>query len=341
MNENSRNRGSTAVSWLETEPMTALLLANRPLEVRGRYVEFLRKAFPDVVVTDAGARAPREQLAEAQVLITEPTSVNEDLLREAPALRWVHMLTSGTDGVEGLRSLPPEAVLTNTRGIHAAAMSEAALMAILALSRDLPRAIRNQALHVWERWPSALLEGKTVGILGLGAIGRALAVKCSALGMRVAGISRTKRAVASVDAVYGWSEIREVVTRFDFVVSLLPSNADTRGVIDRELLAAMKRTAYLVNLGRGDTIDEVALVEALRTRRIAGAALDVFSEEPLPLAHPFWELDNVLVTPHLGGAFDGYVERALPIIETNMRAFLRGDLSSMVNVVCRRSDLAP
>lgn len=315
-------------------PVNTLLLANRPREVRRQYVERLRAAFPELRVTLAGdPPALRRQVAEAQVLITEPTSIDEDLLREGTGLRWIHALTSGTDGIVDLEALRADVLLTSTRGIHAAAMSEAALMAMLALSRDLPRAIRNQAHRVWVRWPAALLDGKTVCILGVGEIGAALAAKCRALGMRVVGISRTKRVIAGVDETYAWSEVNGVLARCDFVVSLLPSSPDTRCLVGRDLLASMKPGAYLVSLGRGDVIDDEALVEALRADRLAGAALDVFREEPLPVAHAFWELDNVLVTPHLGGVFDGYVERAWPILERNMRAFLSGDIDVMVNIV--------
>lgn len=313
---------------------SALVLVNRPTEVRRQYIERLRAAFPDVRVTLAEEPSVlRRQIAEAQILVTEPTSVEESLLRDAVELRWIHAVTSGTDGIAELESLRSEVMLTSSRGVHTGAMSEAALMAMLALSRDLPRAIRNQARRVWARWPAALLEGKTVGILGVGAIGVALAEKCRALGMHIVGFSRARRVISGLDEVRLWTELHCVLGRCDFVVSLLPSSPETRGVIGRELLESMRPSAYLINLGRGDVVDDEALVEALRSGRIAGAALDVFREEPLPASHPFWGLDNVIVTPHLGGAFEGYVERAWPIIETNMRAFLRGDLDAMVNIV--------
>ena len=252
---------------------------------------------------------------------------------EAPHLKWIHALTTGTDGIDDLPSLRPDVLLTSTRGIHGASMSEAALMAMLAMSRDFPRAVRNQDRHVWERWPARLLEGRTVGIVGVGLIGAALAPKCKALGMTVVGVDPVQRSVPGVDRMVAWEQIGQVIGELDFVVLFVPSSASTRGIVNRELLAAMKPTAFLVNLGRGEVIDDEALIRTLREGGIAGAALDVFRAEPLAPDHPYWSLENVIITPHLGGAFDEYPDRALPIIRENMRRFLAGDTANMINLV--------
>jgi phosphoglycerate dehydrogenase-like enzyme len=214
-------------------------------------------------------------------------------------------------------------------------MSEAALMAMLALSRNLPAVLRNQERHLWERPTVTLLDGKTVGIFSLGLIGATFAPKCKAMGMKVIGVDPLQPRVPEADRVLGWDEGRRAVGEMDYVVSFVPSMPQTRGVLDASFFAAMKPTAYFINLGRGDVVNESALIDALRSNRIRGAALDVFRPEPLPADHPYWTLPNVIITPHLGGVFDEYPKRAMPILEENLRRYLAGDFENMVNRVKR------
>lgn len=314
--------------------VNVLILLNHPEPVRKQYYEGIRAKFPELTVNMVDHHSKvGPHIASAQVLLTYGMSMADHVLSEANHLRWIHALTTGTDGIDNLPSLRPEVLLTSTHGIHGAPMSEAALMAMLALNRDFARAIRNRDRQAWERWPARLLEGKTVGIFGVGLIGAALAPRCKALGMTVVGVDPIQRSVPGVDRMVAWEEVLQVIGDLDFVVLFVPSLPSTRGMINLEFLAAMKPTAYLVNLGRGDVIDDEALTRILKEGRIAGAALDVFREEPLPQDHPFWSLRNIIITPHLGGAFDEYPERALPIIHENMRRFLAGDTDNMLNVV--------
>ena len=314
--------------------LSVLILMSQPERARKQYYDGIRTQFPGftVNVVDHHSKVG-PHIASANVLLTYGTSMADHVLSEAPHLGWIHALTTGTDGIDDLPSLRPEVVLTSTRGIHGAPVSEAALMAMLALNRDFPRAVRNQDRRTWERWPARLLEAKTVGIFGVGVIGAMLAPKCKALGMTVVGVNRTQRSVTGVDRMVAWDQVPQVIGDLDFVVLFVPSSPGTRGIINVDFLEAMKPTAYLINLGRGDVLDDEALIRFLKDGRIAGAALDVFREEPLPQNHPFWSLDNIIVTPHLGGAFDEYPARALPIIQENMRRFLAGDTNSMINVV--------
>ena len=314
--------------------VSVLILLDHPEPVRKQYYEGIRAKFPELTVNLVDHHSKiGPYIASAQVLLTYGMSMADHVLSEATQLRWIHAITTGTDGIENLPSLRPEVLLTSTRGIHGAPMSEAALMAMLALSRDFPRAMRNRNRRAWERWPARLLEGKTVGIFGVGLIGAALAPRCKALGMTVVGVDPIRRDVPGVDRMVAWDEVLQVVGELDFVVLFVPSSPSTRGMIDLEFLAAMKPTAYLINLGRGDVVDDDALIRILKEGRIAGAALDVFREEPLPQDHPYWSLENIIITPHLGGAFDEYPKRALPIIQENLRRFLAGDTDNMINVV--------
>lgn len=315
-------------------PVRVLLLMTQPELIRSQYLAGFRERFPDLKVDLVEHHSKVEPyIRTADVLMAYGTVMADHVLQKAPKLKWIHALTTGTDGIDNLPSLRPEVLLTSTRGIHGAPMSEAALTAMLALSRDLPRAIRNRERRAWERWPARLLEGKTVGIFGVGLIGGALAPKCKALGMNVVGVDPVRTSAPGVDRMVPWEQAVKVAGELDFIVLFIPSSSGNRGIIGADLFGAMKPSSYLINLGRGDVLDEDALVVALNDKRIAGAALDVFREEPLPAEHPLWALDNVLITPHLGGAFDEYPRRAFPIIEENMRRFLAGDTQNMINLV--------
>jgi D-2-hydroxyacid dehydrogenase (NADP+) len=314
-----------------------LILLSLPEPVRNQYRERLQAAFPPLKIDVVDHRSKvGPYIGEADALITFTPMMSDEVVRAAPRLRWIQTLGTGVDNLVDLPSLGKNVVVTNIHGIHGAPVSEAALAAMLALARGLPRTVRAQDRNEWLRWPPPqLLARKTVGIFGIGVIAETLAPKCKAFGMTVIGISSAKRPVAGFDRVHGRDELIEVVGELDFLVLLTPLTPETRGIIGVRVLAAMKPTSYLINVARGGVVDEVALLEALRQERIAGAALDVFAEEPLPAGHPFWSQKNVLVTPHLGGFCDVYVDLAFPTLETNMRCFLKGDIESMVHVVKR------
>jgi len=208
-------------------------------------------------------------------------------------------------------------------------------MAMLSLARDLPRSLRQQAKRKWDRFPVKLLKEKTVGIFGVGTIAAELAPKCKALGMKVVGISSAKRELAGFDAMVGRDELEQAVRELDFFILLTPYTPETKNIVDAKILAAMKPGAYLVNLARGGVVDEEALTGALKSGKLAGAALDVFAREPLPEDSPLWDMENVIITQHQGGFFDGYPRFAIPVVEENLRKYLAGDLKGMINVVER------
>jgi D-2-hydroxyacid dehydrogenase (NADP+) len=319
--------------------MNILILLTLPKEVRQEYHDAIRDAFPDhqVDLVDDVAQIDR-YLPDADVLITFAPHLREradEVFRAARKLKWVQALGTGVDNVADRPALRGDVILTRMHAIHGSPMAEAALMAMLALSRDLPRLIRNQQNRHWERWPARLLEGKTVGILGVGAIAEVLAPRCRMMGMRVIGISSSPRDVAGFDKMVRRDDLAEAVQELDYFVLLTPYSKDTHHIVDARVLAAMKPDAYLINLARGGVVDEDALLEVLRFGAIAGAALDVFSQEPLPEDHPFWTLPNVLITPHVGGFNDGYARQAIPLVLENIRRFLAGDTANMLNVVQR------
>ena len=317
--------------------MTRLLaLLSLPEKVRSQYHEGIKSRFPGIEINLVDHHSKVDPfIAEADVLVTFGPMMAEHVLEKARKLRWIQALGSGVDGITDRPSLRPDVLVTNLHGIHGAPVSEAALAAMLSLGRGLARNLRNQQQHKWERFPASLLKGKTVVIYGVGSIAAELAPKCKAFGMRVLGISSTTRTLPGFDRILPRSELVAAASEADYLVLLTPYSEATRGSVGDEVFAAMKPTAHLVNLARGGVVDEEALMAALTTRRIAGAALDVFSEEPLPESHPLWAMDNVLITPHQGGFYDEYVNEALPVIEHNLRKFLAGDTNGMINLVRR------
>ena len=315
---------------------SVLILLTLPDKVIAQYRDGLLARFPDLTIDAVNHHSKvAPYIGAAEVLITFGPMMAEHVLEAAPNLKWIQALGSGTDGIADRPSLRRDVVVTNIHGIHAPPVSEAAIMGMLALSRDLPRVLHNQDRRVWRRWPLRLLDGKTAGIFGLGVIAEGLAPRLKALGMRVVGISSTRRSVAGFDEVRGRDDLIEAVRDLDYLVLLTPYTPETRHIVGATVFAAMKPTSYLINLARGGVVDEEALIAALREGRIAGAALDVFAKEPLPEDHPFWSMENVIITPHLGGFYDEYPLRALPVIEHNMRCFLAGDSRGMMNVIPR------
>lgn len=311
-----------------------LILLTLPEPVRSQYRDRLRSRFPEITIDLVDHHSKTgPYIAAADALVTFAPMLSSQVLESATRLKWIQALGTGVDNLIDQTALRKDVIVTNVRGIHGAPVSEAALATMLALARGLPRAIRAQDERQWRRFPAQLLHDKTVGIFGIGQIAEALAPKCKAFGMRVVGVTTAPRNITGFDRMHRREELAQVVGNFDFLVLLTPLTAATRNSIDTKIFAAMKPTSYLINLARGGVVDEPALIEALNDKRLAGAALDVFSQEPLPVDHPFWSMPNVIITTHQGGFCDVYIDYALPTVETNMECFLKGDFNGMINVV--------
>ncbi|HYQ08028.1 MAG TPA: D-2-hydroxyacid dehydrogenase [Xanthobacteraceae bacterium] len=311
-----------------------LVLLTLPEPIRSQYRDRLRKRFPEVAIdlVDHHSKVG-PYIATTDALVTFAPMLSAHVLASATRLKWVQALGTGVDNLIDQPTLREDVIVTNMRGIHGAPVAEAALAGMLALARGLPRALRAQNERQWQRFPAQLLHDKTVGVFGVGQIAEALAPKCKVLGMRVVGVTSAPRQVPGFDLMHRREKLAEVVGDFDFLVLLTPLSAATRNSINAGIFAAMKPTSYLINLARGGVVDEPALIAALASNRIAGAALDVFNQEPLPADHPFWSMPNVIITAHQGGFCDVYIDYALPTVETNMERFLRGDFNGMINVV--------
>jgi D-2-hydroxyacid dehydrogenase (NADP+) len=303
---------------------------------QGVYERELRAAFPDLSVNCVDHHEKvGPYIGATEVLMTFSPFMADHVARDGTQLRWIQVLGSGVDGFVNLPSLRSNVLITNGRGVQAAPVSEAALSLMLALSRDMPRMLANQAARRWQRWPSQLLEGRTLGILGVGQIGEALATRARAFGMRVIGVSSGSREVAGFDRLYPREQLRDAVPEMDFLVVLTPYSTETHHIIDATVLERMKPEAFLVNLARGGVVNELDLAQALRDKTIRGAALDVFHQEPLPPENELWSLPNVIVSPHLGGLNSSYPRSILPLVCDNLRLFAAGRYAEMRNVVPR------
>jgi phosphoglycerate dehydrogenase-like enzyme len=312
--------------------MTAILIVETYADV---YAAELRKQFPGLEIsTAASSKDATVHPADADVLVAFGIAIDDAFLRKATRLKWIQSLATGVDHFLRSPSLRKDTILTSARGIHGPAMRESVVHFMLTLSRQTPQLVRNQAMHKWdrsERWP--LLCGKTAVIVGVGHSSSAVAQALKAFGLRVIGVSRSPRAVEGFDLIVPTADLARIAGEADYLINILPSQPENIGLIDRTVLTAMKRTAYFINVGRGDTVDEKALIDCLRAGSIAGAGLDVYQTHPLPPGSPFWDLPNVFVCPHLAGFFAEYEDYAMPILMENMRLFLAGRHGEMRNLV--------
>lgn len=236
----------------------------------------------------------------------------------ASKLRLIHTMGAGIDYLLPATGLPPSVIIANARGIHAAEMRDHALAMMLAFERDLPRALRQQAARVWEPYMPGSLSGRALGVIGLGEVGKPIAMAGRALGMRVMGVRRTAQETPFVDEVHPPERMPLVLRAADYLVITAPLTQETRGMIDAEAISIMKPEAVLVVLSRGGIVDEPALFAALRGGKLRGAALDVFGKEPLPSMSPLWNAPNLIVTPHIAGWMPTYIERAVDLFLKNL-----------------------
>jgi phosphoglycerate dehydrogenase-like enzyme len=239
----------------------------------------------------------------------------------AKRLRWVQVMGAGVNAFLDT-PFPPKVVLTRVEGVFGPWMAEYTFAWMLWATQRTEHFRGAQRLRRWEPVTTTLLRGKTLGVVGIGSIGRVIAGVGRAFGMRVLGLSRTGRRVPEADRVYRRPDFHAFLAASDYVVLVAPLTPETRGMLGEPELHAMRPEAWLINVGRGSLIQEEALVRALQERWIAGAILDVFSEEPLPDDHPLWALGNVVITPHVSGP--SLPEEIAPTFNENLKRFLAG-----------------
>ena len=280
--------------------------------------------------TEEGERALLAMLREAEVLYDFPRGHLEDLLRVAPKLRWVQGSMAGAGEVAERAGLLESGVaVTTASGVYSGPLAEFVMMALLQSVKNLDKLRRDRADKLWRPAHTETLHGKTLCVVGMGSIGRAIAERSRPFGMKIVGIKRTVRdgdeAWGYADELHETCDLEAVLAGADYVAVTLPNTPETEQLLNREAIGAMKEGAYFVNVGRGRVVDEGALVEALLNGRLSGAALDVFEEEPLPEGSPLWELPNVVVSPHSTDNVPGLTN----VLQTdlfceNLRCYLAG-----------------
>ncbi|MCP1675560.1 phosphoglycerate dehydrogenase-like enzyme [Natronocella acetinitrilica] len=261
-----------------------------------------------------------DQALAAPVALGKPALLCK-VIDRMPALEWVQSTFAGVDALLD-PALRRDYRLTGVKGVFGPLMSEYVLGQIIAVERDFRRMDRAQAAARWEPFPYSGLRGRTMGIAGLGSIGRDIAATARHFGMRVLGYKRSPGEVEGVDAVYAGADFAEFAAAVDYLVLVMPATAETEHVINATTLSAMKPSAWLINVGRGALVNEAALAEALEQRRIGGAILDVFEEEPLPGSSSLWKLSNVVITPHV--AAESFPEDIAGIFADNWQRFQGG-----------------
>jgi len=302
------------------------------------FVDRLRDEFPQHDFAEAWDReALRRVLQEADAAFA--AVVDRDLVPSLTRLRWIQAPAAGVGHLLSAELIASPIVLTSARGVRARAMAEHVLAVTIALARQLPLAIRRQAEHVWaldeiERSGGVrTLAGKWMGIVGLGAVGCEVARLAAAFGLRVAGVRKhaDRPPPEGVDEVCGAGQLFHVLRKSDVVVLAAPLTAETEQFVNRAALDEIKRGALLVNVGRGRLVDDGAVVAALSDGRLGGAALDVFTKEPLAPDSPYWDLPNVIVTPHSSGTMEDYWTPLVGLFAENLRRFESG--RPLLNVV--------
>lgn len=303
-------------------------------EPDGNLVDAVREIVPGaLVVTCASKDDLRRDIVDAQMTIGG--GIDGETLASASELHWHHVPWAGVESIVTPLMIEKGMVLTNSRGISAPNMAEHAIALMLAFGRALPEFWREQQAKSWRGWderPAFFeLTGQTVLLLGAGAIGRAIAVRLRPFGCRLIGARRTGGALDGLDEVVGFDALAGVLPEVDHVVSTLPMTPHTAHIVDRAFFHAMKPGSYFYNLGRGGTVDQDALIDAVQRGHLAGAGLDVTDPEPLPEDSPLWNAPNVLITGHTSGASPLASGRAAEVLRQNLKAYVAGE--PLINVV--------
>jgi phosphoglycerate dehydrogenase-like enzyme len=243
----------------------------------------------------------------------------------APRVRWIHTRPAGVDHLLFPELIASDVVMTNSRGVFSSSLAEFALLGLLFFLKDVRRLVRNQADARWEAYEPGALRSRTVGIVGFGDIGRAVAAVVKPTGARIVGVRRSPAPDPLADEVVPTARLLDAAARVDDLVVATPLTADTHHLIGESVFRALRPGAVLVNVGRGPVVDETSLLAALDQGRLRGAALDVFEQEPLPPDHPFWRMESVLLSPHTADHTAGWEAATMPVFLENLRRFRDGE----------------
>lgn len=272
-------------------------------------------------------------LKKADILVTYGEDLSEKHIEKAQSLKWIMVVSAGLEKMPLQAIAARDILVTNAKGIHKIPMAEYTLGMILQHEKKIKYIMNNQQNRKWDReLEMGELHSKTILIVGTGAIGGEIARLSKAFGMRTIGVNRSGTKVNYLDQLYKLDQLNEALVLADYVVSVLPSTPETKELFTKTQFQEMKKTSVFINIGRGDLVDDEVLVEALRNEDLAHAILDVFEPEPLKQSHPFWEMENVTITPHLSSRTTEYLPRAFGIFTENLTNYLEGS-KELKNIV--------
>ncbi|MBP2001352.1 phosphoglycerate dehydrogenase-like enzyme [Paenibacillus shirakamiensis] len=295
-------------------------------------MNLIQKAAPDWEIIDAREPHMAElHIPDAEVILGWNAQAERYALTKHTALKWVQNWGAGVETFPLDRMREMNIQITNASGVHPFPISEHIFALMLTLTRHIHIAIRHQIQQNWgiEKKSIGEVHGRTIGILGVGSIGAETARLAKAFSMKVIGLRRSGEPVESVDIMYDYNGLHNLLAESDYVVNCLPATSETEHFMGAEQFKAMKKGAFYINIGRGATTDTEALVNALESQSIAGAGLDVFEEEPLGKHHPLWAMEQVIITPHTAGISTSYTERIMSIFIHNLMRYVQGDKPDM------------
>jgi len=307
-------------------PALNILVTN---SLADRHIKAIKTVAPDSTIIPCTLEQARDHIPTADILLTWGSMEIRPLHLAAPKLKWVHALSAGVE--ELLFPEMKDTLLTNSRGIHGIPISEHVLAMMLAFTRGLNFFIRQQTKKEWKRTSVGEIYDKTIGIVGLGSIGREIAKKAKGMGMHVIASKQTMTTELFVDKLYTPDNLHELLAASDFVVVALPLLEETKGLFTLKEFAAMKPSAHFINIARGGVLRQEDLISALQQGLIKGAGLDVFEHEPLEETSPLWDMENVIITPHLAGISPSYLDRAIKLFADNLSRFIHS--KEMLNVI--------
>ena len=299
------------------------------------YVDIIEDRFPglETVLCKTSTEVPEIlKTFKPEVVMSfrriPPGPFPQEALTTSATIKWIHSGGAGSDHIVPWD--PDHVTVTNSSGIHVAALSQYVIIQVLWFCAGMPRFQRQQREHRWERHPMDTVDGRTLLVVGMGNIGTGVAQRASALGMRVIGLRTASSESPYAEKVLAIENLDACLPEADFVALTLPRTDRARGLFGAARLARFKPGSILINIARGDIVDEAALIDALKDGPIAGAAMDVFSEEPLPTESPFWGMQNVIVTPHTGDPKD-WERRAVEVFCDNLERYIKGE--ALINIV--------
>lgn len=267
-----------------------------------------------------------------EALCVHQSYIKEDFLSLFPELKWVQVPSSGYDRVDIQLLKNRNIILTNGRGAYSVAIAEDIFSKMLLFARNVDTYVKDQKQKKWQSGLDTFeLQGKTIGILGAGSIGKETALRAKCFGMKTLGVNTSGNKVDGFDLIYPAKSMDKLLAESDFVICALPLNQETRGLINRDSFKIMKKSSFFINVGRGPIVVEKDLIQALKEKEIAGAGLDVFEEEPLDSNSPLWQLPNVYITPHQAGRGDHSRDKVKEIFAHNLKTY--PDKEEMINVV--------